>query len=106
MPSIRRHGAGYQARYRDPAGRQRGKTFRTKREASAFLARVEADKQRGTFVDPQLSRVRFEDWAAEWWETSTSHLKPRTREGYLSLLRHQLVPTFGRYPLQASRHHK
>ena len=101
MPSIRRHGAGYQARYRDPAGRQRGKTFRTKREASAFLARVEADKQRGTFVDPQLSRVRFEDWAAEWWETSTSHLKPRTREGYLSLLRRHLVPTFGRYPLQA-----
>jgi len=101
MPSIRRHGAGYQARYRDPAGRQRGKTFRTKREASSFLARVEADKQRGTFVDPQLSRVRFEDWAAEWWETSTSHLKPRTREGYLSLLRRYLVPTFGRYPLQA-----
>jgi integrase len=101
MPSIRRHGAGYQARYRDPAGRQRGKTFRTKREASAFLARVEADKQRGTFVDPQLSRVRFEDWAAEWWETSTSHLKPRTREGYLSLLRRHLVPAFGRYPLQA-----
>src|SRR5665809_165001 len=98
---YKRQGAGYQARYRDPAGRQRGKTFRTKREASSLLARVEADKQRGTLVDPQLSRVRFEDWAAEWWETSTSHLKPRTREGYLSLLRRYLVPTFGRYPLQA-----
>jgi hypothetical protein len=101
MGSIRRHGAGYQARYRDPGGRLRGKSFRTKAEARAFLSRVESDKLRGTFVDPELSRVRFADWAEEWSETSTSHLKPKTRLGYESLLRCYLIPEFGTTPLQA-----
>lgn len=68
MGSIRKHGAGYEARYRDPGGRQRGKSFRTKTEAKAFLAQVESDRHRGMFIDPQLGRARFIEWAAEWWE--------------------------------------
>ncbi len=100
MGSIRKHGAGYEGRYRDPAGRLRGKTFRTKAEARAFLAQIEADKLRGTFIDPQLGRVRFVDWAAEWWDTSTAHLKPKTRAHYDSLLRCYIIPKFGSTPLQ------
>ena len=38
---------GFRANWRDPAGRQRAKTFRTKREASAHLAEMETATTRG-----------------------------------------------------------
>ena len=93
-----------------PAIRHVTEIRRADREASRFVPSAKPSpfwlaSKRTSSAEPlwilSFRRVRFEDWAAEWWETSTSHLKPRTREGYLSLLRRHLVPTFGRYPLQA-----
>jgi hypothetical protein len=43
---------GYRANWRDAAGRQRAKTFPTKREAKAYLAEVETAATRGLYVDP------------------------------------------------------
>jgi hypothetical protein len=40
-----------QAPPRTPEGKERTKTFKTKREARAFLAQVEGDKSRGLYVD-------------------------------------------------------
>ena len=96
MAHIRRHPVDtsrWQVRYIDPAGRERSKTFRRKVDAEKYLIHVEAQKQRAEWIDPQQSSTRFGDWAAEWLSTR-SHLKLKTEEGYESLLRVHVLPTF------------
>src|SRR4051812_2839868 len=67
MGFIRRTPTGRQrACWRDPAGRQRSKTFRTKRGANAFLAEVESALNRGTYVAPDAGRLRFADYGHRW----------------------------------------
>ena len=43
---VRNGRAYYRARYRDPSGRQRNKTFRRKVDAEKYLALIEAAKVR------------------------------------------------------------
>lgn len=97
MAHIRkaRSGYGWEARYRDPHGEERSRTFRTKRDAQQFVARAESDLQRGEWLDPRVGRIRFEEWAREWLATSV-HLKPRTRYGYERLLEGEVLPVFGK----------
>jgi hypothetical protein len=60
MGSIRRSPRNpdrWQARYRDPVGGERTKTFESKAAAKAFLAAVETDKKRGTWIDPRLAET-------------------------------------------------
>ena len=45
-------------------------------------------------VDAHLAGISFGDWAEEWLRT-TVHLKPKTKVGYESILRHRLLPRFG-----------
>jgi integrase len=95
MGSIRQTPAGHwQARFRDPAGKTRGKTFRRKIDARKFLERVEADKQRGDYLDPRAGKLTVGQVADEWYAT-TAGLKPKTRAGYESILRVHIRPTFG-----------
>ncbi|MFN0027366.1 MAG: tyrosine-type recombinase/integrase [Acidimicrobiales bacterium] len=100
MSSVRRprDGRGWEARYRDGAGRQRSKSFRTKREAERFLERVGTDLQRGDWVDPGLQRVTFEDWAKEWRRTIV-HLERNTIAFYDSMLKVHVLPVLGRWPI-------
>ena len=44
----------YRAYYRDPSGKQHSKTFRIKKDATAFVAEVETSKARGSFVSPHF----------------------------------------------------
>src|SRR3989442_10537184 len=96
MAHVRRarSGRGWQARYRDPFGKERARTFGTKREAEQFLARQSSDMQRGEYLDPRLARATFQHWAEEWLATAV-HLKPKTTSGYESILRSRVLPTFG-----------
>ena len=97
MAHIRRHPVDpskWQARYIDPTGRERSKTFRRKVDAEKFLVHIEAQIQRTEWINPELSATAFTDFAARWLATR-SHLKPRTFEGYESLLRVHILPAFG-----------
>ena len=69
---------GWEARYRDPGGRERSRTFATRREAQRFADRQSADVQRGEFRDPRLARLTVAHWAELWFAT-TVDLKPNTR---------------------------
>jgi integrase len=102
MAHIRKakSGNGWEARYRDPLGHERARTFRTKREAEQFLGRQSADIQRGDYLDPRLARTTFEQWANEWLAT-TVHLKPKTQASYESILTHRVLPVFGRARIAA-----
>lgn len=74
-------------------GKERCRTFATKRDAQRYLSRQSADIQRGEFLDPRLSRTTFQEWADEWL-TTTVHLKPKTQAGYESILEHHVLPVF------------
>jgi hypothetical protein len=72
--------ASYRARYRDPAGRERSKSFSRRADAERWLGEVEHTKTRGMWTDPRLGRVCFADWLAAWWSTTTN-LRPTTLWG-------------------------
>ena len=55
---------------------------------------------RGDFVNPTLGRTRFSYWADQWFAT-TAGLKPKTRQGYESMLRVHVVPHFGGWQVSA-----
>ena len=99
MGSIRQAPSGrWQARYRDPNGRLRSRTFPTKTEARRFLERTGADQQRGEWIDPSLGRVTFGEWADAWAQTIVD-LRPATVDQNLRLLRLYVLPAFGNVPL-------
>jgi integrase len=88
----------WRARYRDPAGRERSKSFARKVDAERFLVGMEDAKLRGAYVDPQLGRVGFGEWAERWFRT-TADLKPSSRRTYRKLLNNQILPAFERATL-------
>ena len=88
----------WRARYRDPSGRERSKSFARKVDAEQFLVSIEDAKLRGVYVDPQLGRVAFGEWAERWFRT-TAGLKPASRRTYRKLLDYQILPAFERATL-------
>jgi integrase len=84
----------WRARWRDPAGRQRSRSFARKIDAERWLVEVEAAKLQGRYVDPSLGRTRFGVLAERWW-ASTASLKPSTRATYRKVLNGHVLPAFG-----------
>ena len=56
-------------------------TFRTKREADAYLASVRSDVDRGSWIDPDAGKVTFGEYSSRWL-AERPQLRPRTRELY------------------------
>ena len=95
--SVRRLPSGrYQVRYWTPDESRltAPMTFERKREADRWLASVEVEMARGTWIDSRRSDTTLSQWAQTWLRTS-SHLKPKTRVGYASLLKSVIEPTLG-----------
>ncbi len=88
----------WKARYRDPQGRQRSKSFDRKNDAERFLASVVTDIGRGDWIDPRRGRETFGAWADAWWAT-TVHLRASTRRGYATALNARVRPRFDRTPI-------
>ena len=68
--------AGWRALYRDNDGKQRSKSFDRKADAAKFLATVEADQLRGTYVDPRAGKITLNEYAetfmaAQVWREGT-----------------------------------
>ena len=49
----------YRARYRDPSGRERKRSFNRKTDAQRFLVSIEDAKLRGAYVDPGQGQSRL-----------------------------------------------
>lgn len=90
----RDRGVVWRARYRDPAGRERSRTFRRKVDAERFLTETESTLHRGEWTDPALGRTTIRAWAPEWLR-SKRRLKPKTLASYQSLLRSRVLPQLG-----------
>jgi len=94
-------GLRYRARYIDPSGRERSKSFpdRQRKAAEDFVSDVEGAKRRGSYVDPDAGRVTFKAYAEQWLSHAT--MDESTRETVDSRLRNHLLPFFGSRQLLA-----
>jgi integrase len=98
-PAIRRTPGGkWQARYRDPTGRQRSKNFARKTDAEAFLAAVKTEVRQGEWTNPTLRRTSFSR-VAEMWLPSIADLEQTTRAQREQDLRVRLLPRLGARPV-------
>lgn len=90
----------WKARYRDPNGRPRSRTFDRKVDGERFLRNLGTSIDRGEWIDPRVQRTTFGHWADLWWGQA-QHLRPATLKGYRTALEHRLRPRFGTTPIGA-----
>lgn len=105
MAHIKDRGKGYarrwQARYRDPAGREKSKTFSRKVDAQRWLDEVTADLVTGRYVDPKAGRVTLSAFSRRWLDAQT--FDESTRETVASRLRVHILPVLGEVELRNMR---
>ena len=96
MGSIRRapRTNRWEARYRDPLGGQRTKTFDTKADAKAFLANMETNIARGSWRNSGRSRAKFSRVAAEWLASNPAK-RATTYSRDATVIRTHLDPVLG-----------
>lgn len=92
----------WRANWRDPEGKQRAKVFRTKREATTFLAQIETQKAQGSYVSPHAGRTRFGDHAQRWMDTWNTEATTAARDA--SIMRNHVLPQWGAWPLAKIDH--
>jgi len=104
MARIRKHRDKWQVLYRDPATKRERSAgvFNRKVDATRQLRAVEYKLEAGEWIDPTLQATRYADWARTWIDTR-SDLKPKTLDGYMSLLNSRILPTFGEIRLRDIR---
>jgi len=104
MGYVRKTPAGtWKACWRDASGRQPSKTFKTRREASAYLATIEASTHNGTYVDPHVGRrVLFGRYAEQWLASQNTEITTRARD--TSILRTHVIPYWKSAPLTRIDH--
>src|SRR3954470_17886608 len=91
MGFVRKSPVGsYRACWRDPAGRQRSRTFKTKREANAFLAEVETALNRGLYVAPDAGHLRLSEYAVRWLAGRNDEKATAARDA--SIMRNHVLP--------------
>jgi integrase len=91
----------YVARYTDPTGRERAKSFTRRADAQKYLTEIEAAKLNGSYLDPAAGRLTFNQWADQWWQvwSADPDRSPTTLAAADSRLRCHLRPSFGRQRL-------
>ena len=94
---------GWQARWRDPGGRQRKKNFTRKVDAQRWLDQMRAERHRGQHIDPRAGKVRVRD-VAEAWASGLTHLKVSTATRYRGLVYGHILPRFGGWAIGDLRH--
>lgn len=87
----------WRARYLDPTGQAKEKTFARQVDAQRFLTGIEASKLSGDYVDPSQGRRPFREVAAEWVEVQVHD--PSTQEQVLFQLRNHILPFFADRPI-------
>lgn len=96
--SVRQLPSGrWQARYRHPRTNELlvgPTTFKLKGDASRWLAGIQRDIERGTWLDPAWGALTLQDYATTWLTQRT--LRPRTVELYEGLLKRYIMPSLGR----------
>jgi len=102
-PGIRGRGSVFTYTWRDASGRQFSrKAGDTLEQAEAFKRRIDDQLALGTYRP--ASTMTFGTYSSAWIETWP--LKEQTRERYRGILRRELMPVFGGYPLAKIHPHQ
>jgi integrase len=101
-PTVR-HGQGkrWMAVWIGPDRTGNSKAFGRKVDAERFVAAVEADMLRGTYVDPRRGAIRVRDYAEDKFLPTLIHLRPNSAVTYESHLRTHVYPALGDYRIGA-----
>ncbi|MEV8269114.1 tyrosine-type recombinase/integrase [Microbacterium oleivorans] len=97
-------GPRYRVQYRKPDKSVTGKRgFKTKKEASLFLASVTLKKVNGDYVDPTQGRRTVAMFAEQWKTSHLPKLKVSSREGMLSSYRTHVEGRWGHRAVSSIR---
>jgi integrase len=86
------------ARWRDPSGHQRKKSFARKVDAQRWLDQALSDLHRGRYIDPAAAKALTGDFADQW-ALGLAHLKVSTATRYRGIVRVHIVPRWGTWQL-------
>lgn len=102
MAHIRKHPVTgkQQVRWRDPAGRERSKTFARTADARAFKTRIEHEVQAGLYIDRDLGKTPFGECAVGWLESKVD-LRRSSWVRDESYLRNHVMEAFEKVPVAA-----
>jgi integrase len=90
--------ARYEVRFRGRDGKERSRTFRTRKEAERYERSQHEALDRGVWVDPRSGKVTLKAWSDEWQRTVV-HLRPSTKRIYDANLRNHIIPELGHVEL-------
>ncbi|MGH2927249.1 MAG: phage integrase central domain-containing protein, partial [Solirubrobacteraceae bacterium] len=91
-------GSRYEVRLRGPDGKERSRSFRTRKDAERYEREQRAALDKGSWIDPRHASLTMGAYA-DRWIAERHDLRPRTVELYRSLLRVHILPSFGELPL-------
>ena len=100
LPSGR---VSWRVRYYGPDLRERSRSFRLRRDAEAYDAKMRTERQRGDWIDPRRGRLTLADVWADYERTGMGHLRETTKAAYRNAWRH-VDSTFGRWPVAKIEH--
>lgn len=95
-------GVRYDVRLRDPSGRVRTKTMRTRRDAETYERQQLTKRDRGEWTDPRDAAMPFDEWARTWLDLNPAK-RPKTLAHDRGIVERHLVPAFGARRLGAIR---
>ncbi|WP_406297537.1 site-specific integrase [Embleya sp. NBC_00888] len=88
---INKRGDKWRARYRGTDGKERSRTFDTKREANSWLSQQTSSIVRGDWIDPKAGEIKFGEYARGWLDRQTFD-KPKTEAETRGLLASRVLP--------------
>lgn len=91
------------ARWRDPGGVQRKKSFARKVDGQRWLDQMQAQRHRGHYIDPRAATVQVADVVGEW-AGGLTHLKASTAARYRNIIKVHVLPKFGGWRLEQVKH--
>lgn len=92
----------WQARYRDPTGKQKARNFKKKTGddgADAFLDKIRTAVRDRTYRDPKRGKITLAQWWAEWWEVQEAKGRITTRNRKLGVWTKHISTKWGAYRL-------
>jgi integrase len=92
----------YRIRYRDPSGRHRSETYRTRRQAEDRLHALEVAIRGGSYRDPRAAKVTLEQRSRAWLE-GLHHVRPSTLAQYRWAVERYIIPRIGQVAIGALR---
>jgi len=97
----RKSNGKWEVRWRDPAGRRRGRTIDLKRDADRFATEIRRQQQVGDLVDLERGLVLLADFVVDYWrDYAVPNLASRTLEVYGRVWEKHLRPRIGGVPLR------